>query len=220
MTPPLKTRAEKPFLQLAAERRATASFDGTPVPDEDLDAILMAGLRAPSSYNLQPWRFFVIRSEESRRKLRIACYNQVKVEEAPIVIAACGDADGWRNGDLDEMLRMSREAGMQERVLEAVREYIPDYLREHPNISAWLNRQVMLALTTMMWAAESLGYDTAPMEGFDPEKLRQLLKLPISYEPIALLAIGRGKGEHKPDGGRFGQTHTVFEEEYPKPLIL
>jgi nitroreductase len=72
----------------------------------------------------------------------------------------------------------------------------------------------------MMWAAESLGYNTAPMEGFDPEKLRLLLKLPISCEPIALLAIGRSKGEDKPDGGRFGRAHTVFEEEYPKPLIL
>ncbi len=180
----------------------------------------MAGLRAPSSYNLQPWRFFVIRSIEARRKLRVACYNQAKVEEAPVVIVACGDADGWRKGDLDEMLRMSRDAGVQERVLEAVREHVPDYLREHPNLSAWLNRQVMFALTTMMWAAESLGYDTAPMEGFEPDRLRTLLKLPISYEPIALLAIGRGKGGDSPDSGRFGRAHTVFDEEYPKPLIL
>jgi hypothetical protein len=44
--------------------------------------------------------------------------------------------------------------------------------------------------------------------------------LPISCEPIALLAIGRSKGDDKPDGGRFGRAHTVFEEEYPKPLIL
>jgi nitroreductase len=220
MTKPGTTRVEKPFLQLAAERRAKSSFDGSPLPNGDLDAILMAGLRAPSSYNLQPWRFFVLRSAEARRKLRIACYNQVKVEEAPVVIAACGDADGWRNGDLEEMLRMGRDAGLQDRVLQAVREHVPEYLREHPNISAWLNRQVMLSLTTMMWAAESLGYNTAPMEGFDPEKLRVLLKLPISCEPIALLAIGRSKGDDKPDGGRFGRAHTVFEEEYPKPLIL
>lgn len=216
----MTTRAETPFLQLAAERRATPSFSKDPVPDEDLDAILTAGLEAPSSYNLQPWRFFVVRSAEGRKRLRAACYNQAKVEEAPLVIVACGDADGWRNGDLEETLRLGREGGMPERYLEAMREHVPEYLSEHPNLAAWLNRQVMLALTTMMWAAESLGYDTAPMEGFDGEKLRVALKLPISYEPVALMAIGQAQGADKYNGGRFGRAHTVFEEEYPKPLTI
>ncbi|RRA49700.1 nitroreductase family protein [Acidipila sp. EB88] len=210
--------APKPFLQLAAERRSTPAFDGTPVPEEDLQAILSAGLQAPSSYNLQPWRFFVVRSAEGRKRLRIACFNQGKVEEAPVVIVACGDADGWRNGDMEEMLRLGREGGMPESYLEQVRSNVPTYLRDHPNLSAWLNRQVMLAFTTMMWAAESLGYHTAPMEGFDSARVRSSLKLPLSYEPVALLVIGHAQGKAKTNGGRFPRVRTVFEEEYPRPL--
>lgn len=208
----------KPFLQIVTERRATPSFDSTPVSPEDLEAILSAGLQAPSSYNMQPWRFIVVRSLEGRRRLRLACYNQGKVEEAPLILVACGDADGWRNGDLDEMLRMGREGGMPESFLEQMRSTIPEYLSEHPNLSAWLNRQVTLAFSTMMWAAESLGYDTAPLEGFDPEKVRAALRLPLSYEPIALLAIGYANGSGKYNGGRFSRTRTVFDEEYPRPL--
>ena len=216
----MDTSSTRPFLQIVAERRATPAFDGTPVSDGDLEAILAAGLKAPSSYNLQPWRFVVVRSAEGRKRLRVACFNQGKVEEAPVVLVACGDADGWRNGDMEEMLRMGREGGMPESFLQQMRGNVPIYLREHPNLNAWLNRQVMLAFATMMWAAESLGYDTAPMEGFDTDKLRQALKLPLSYEPVALLALGHAKGHGKYNGGRFTMGRTVFEEEFPKPLKM
>ncbi len=207
-------------MQLVAERRSTPAFDSSPVAGEDLRAILTAGLQAPSGYNLQPWRFIVVRSDEGRRRLRAACFNQAKVEEAPAVIVACGDADGWRTGDLEEMLRLGREGGMAPSFLEQMRSNIPGYLREHPNMAAWLNRQVTLALATMMWAAESLGYDTAPMEGFDAAKLRTSLRLPLSYEPVALLAIGRAKDRQKHNSGRFDISRTVFEEEFGKPLTI
>jgi len=45
------------------------------MPREELEQILQAGLEAPSSYNLQPWRFVVVRDQEQRRKLRIAAMN-------------------------------------------------------------------------------------------------------------------------------------------------
>jgi len=99
---------EKPLSRAIAERRASPSFDGSPIPDSDLLKILQAGLHSPSGYNLQPWRFIVVRSSEQKKKLRAASFNQAKVEEASVVIVACGDADGWRNGDLDEMLRLGR----------------------------------------------------------------------------------------------------------------
>jgi nitroreductase len=214
----MATSNEKPLSQLVAERRATPSFDGSPIPESDLVAILEAGLQAPSSYNLQPWRFIVVRAPEQRRRLRWACFNQAKVEEASAVIVACGDADGWRNGDLDEMLRMGRAGGMPESFAHQARVNIPNYLGNHPNLDAWLNRQVILAFTTMMWMAESLGYNTAPMEGCEEDKVRSVLKLPLSYHVIALLAIGRGKGQAKFNGGRFSIGRVVFGEEYGVPL--
>ena len=101
--------------------------------------------------------------------------------------------------------------------LDQVRSSAPAYLREHPNFTAWLNRQVAMAFATMMWAAESLGYNTAPMEGFDAQKISSALKLPLSYVPVALLAVGRMRGEAKFNGGRFAPDRTVFYEEWSKP---
>jgi nitroreductase len=211
---------EKTLSQAIAQRRATPSFDGSPIPNEDLKKILEAGLRAPSGYNMQPWRFIVVRSPEQLRRLRWASFNQAKVEEASAVIVACGDADGWRTGDLEEMLDMGRAGGMPENYAEQARQNIPNYLSNHPNLTAWLNKHVMIAFTSMMLMAEVMGYDTAPMEGFEQEKVREVLKLPLSYHVVALLALGHVSGADKFDGGRFTISSTVFDGEYGRPIKL
>jgi nitroreductase len=210
---------EKFLSEVIEDRRATPSFDGVPIPDGDLKKILEAGLKAPSGYNLQPWRFVVVRSPDQRRRLRGASFNQAKVEEASAVIVACGDKDGWRT-DMEEMIRMGREAGMTENYAEQARANIPEYLGNHPNLTAWLNRHVMIAFTSMMWMAEALGYDTAPMEGFEADKVAEVLRLPLSYEVVALLAVGHLKGPDKFNGGRFSMARTVFDGEYGKPMRL
>ena len=211
---------EKLLSRAIRERRATPSFDGKPIPDEDLKQILQAGLNAPSGYNMQPWRFIVVRTPEQKKRLRDASFNQAKVEEASVMIVACGDADGWRSGDLEEMLRMGRQGGMSESYAEQARQTIPNYLSNHPNMPIWPNRHVMIAFTHMMLMAEVLGYDTAPMEGYEQEKVREVLKLPLSYEVVALLGIGHLQGTDKHNGGRFDMARTVFAEEYGKPLRL
>jgi nitroreductase len=210
---------EKPLSEVIDQRRATPSFDGKPIPDADLKKILEAGLKMPSGYNLQPWRFVVVRSPEGRRKLRSASYNQAKVEEASVVVVACGDKDGWRT-DMEEMIRMGRERGMTENYAEGAQAAIPEFLGNHPNLTAWLNRHVMLAFSAMMLMAEALGYDTAPMEGFEADKVCVALNLPMSYEVVAMLAVGHLKGPDKFDGGRFSMARTVFDGEYGKPIKL
>ncbi len=214
-----KDRPEKSLSRAIRERRSTPSFDGAPMPSEDLYRILDAGLQAPSGYNMQPWRFVVVQSPEGKRRLRQASYNQAKVEEASAVIVACGDADGWRK-DLDLMLQMGQEGGMPESYAAQARTSVPKYLSSFSSeqMSGWLNKQVMLAYTSMMLTAEAMGYDTAPMEGFEAEKVCEVLRLPMSFTVVALLAMGHVKGPDKFNGGRFPLTHSVFSEEYGKPL--
>ncbi len=210
---------QKSLAQAIRERRSTPSFTGEPIPSSDLRQILDAGLHAPSGYNMQPWRFVVVQHAEQRKRLRAASYNQAKVEEASAVIVACGDRDGWRK-DLDEMLRMGRAGGMPESYAAQAENSVPAYLSGFSELqmTGWLNKQVMLAFTSMMLMAEVLGYDTAPMEGFEQQKVCETLKLPLSYWVVSLLAIGHLRGPDKFDGGRFAMTHTVFGEEFGKPL--
>src|ERR1700678_4703778 len=101
---------QKSLAKAIRDRRATPSFDGQPIPASDMRQILDAGLHAPSGYNLQPWRFVVVQSAEQKKKLRGASYNQGKVEEASVVIVACGDSDGGRK-DLELILEKGRRGG-------------------------------------------------------------------------------------------------------------
>ena len=210
---------QKSLAQAIRERRATTSFDGAPIPASDLRQILDAGLHMPSGYNMQPWRFIVVRGEEQKKRLRGAAFNQGKVEEASAVIVACGDADGWRK-DLEPILNQGLEGGMSEGYAAQARSSVPNYLSHFSSdeMHGWLNKMVMIAVTHMMLMAEVMGYDTAPMEGFEQEKVHEVLRLPLSYWVVALLAIGHLKGPDKFNGGRFDITHSVFGEEFGKPL--
>ena len=111
-----KLAAEKPFSHAVKERRATPSFEDVPIHNADLEKIIRAGLEAPSGYNTQPWRFVVVRDAEQKKKLSAAAFGQPKIEQASVVIVACGDPLGWRDGDLEEMLRISAQHGFNDPV--------------------------------------------------------------------------------------------------------
>lgn len=219
---------EKALSTAIQERRATNNFENVAIPDTDLQKIVRAGLEAPSGYNLQPWRFVVVQSLEQKKKLREAAFGQPKVGEASAIVVACGDPDGWKDGDLEEMLKLAKQHGFgSDQDHEAARRSVTGFLSSPPGKAAglepsfgiWVNRQVMIGYTTMMWMAEALGYDTAPMEGFLEDKVKEVLHIPPRVRVVALLAIGRLKGPDKPYGGRFDPSRTVFADQWGKKLF-
>ena len=219
MQPLRRTQTE--FLGLVNSRRATPAFSPTSeVADGDLATILQAGLDAPSSYNLQPWRFVVVRDIEQRRKLRTAAMNQEQVEQAPVVIVACGDTTGWLE-DLESIIRIGRDHGFtNETRIDRKRTNVTRELGSHPNMPQWVTKQTMIAATTMMWMAEALGYDTGPMEGFYEDQVRRVLDIPDHLCVLFLLAIGRLEGEDSKYPGRLPSSRTLFGERYGQQIDL
>jgi nitroreductase len=221
---------EKLFSEAVKQRRATQNFEDVPIPDADLEKIIRAGMEAPSGYNLQPWRFVVVRDREQKQKLSQAAFGQPKVHEASAVVVACGDPQGWKvDGDLEEMLRLAKEHGYgSEQDHNNARQSVTGYLGGtpgkgggvEPTFDLWVNRHTMIAFTTMMWAAETLGYDTAPMEGFMEDQVKALLKIPARVRVVAMLGIGRQKGPDKPYGGRFAPSRIVFADEWGKKVAF
>jgi nitroreductase len=190
------------------------------VPDGDLAIILKAGLDAPSSYNLQPWRFVVVRDIEQRRRLRTAAMNQEQVEQAPVVIVACGDTTGWQE-DLESIIRIGRDHGFSDETrIDRKRRNVTRELGSHPNMPQWVTKQTMIAATTMMWMAEALGYDTGPMEGFYEDQVRRVLDIPDHVCVLFLLAIGRLEGEDSKYPGRLPSSRTLFGEWYGQQIDL
>jgi nitroreductase len=210
-------KSEKRLSEIVHERRATPAFSHAPMRDDDLEKILRAGLEAPSSYNMQPWRFVVVRDPEQRRRLRVAALGQEAVEQAPTVIVACGDTEGWRD-DLEEVVRIGRDRGFDvDSHIESKRQNVTKDLGSHPNLSMWVTKQTMIATTTMMWMAEALGYDTSPMEGFDEDLVRHVLGIPAHVRVVVMLAVGHLEGEDGRYPGRLPASRTVFADQYGRP---
>jgi len=210
-------KAAKMLTQALLERRATSHFKPDPVPEEYLEAILQFAAQAPSGYNLQPWRFIVVREKVNRERLQKAAFNQLKVSEAPVVVIAFAIKDDWKNY-LDDIFQEGIRRGLgQPEMLPGLKKLASDFLEHQIPAPAWLNRQTMIAVTTMMLVAESYGLDTAPMEGFDPHAIRREFGLPDQAEVVALLAMGYGKGPDKPYGGRLALSETVYDERFGRP---
>lgn len=210
-------KAAKPLTQTLLDRRATSHFKPDPVPEEYLDAILQFAAQAPSGYNLQPWRFIVVREKANRERLQKAAFNQLKASEAPVVIIAFGIKDDWRNSMDAILLEGIRRGHGQPEMLPGLKKMASDFLEHQVAAPVWLNRHTMIAVTTMMLVAESYGLDTAPMEGFIPEAVIREFGLPEKTEVVALLAIGYGKGPDKPYGGRLALSEMVYEEHFGRP---
>jgi nitroreductase len=204
----------KPITQILLERRATTNFTNEEVPEEYLEAILNLGVQAPSGYNLQPWRFIVVRDDDNRKRLQQVAFNQPKVAEAPVIIIAVGMKEEWKEY-ADEVFREGAERGAGK--LDGWQQYRDgalQFLTGMQSMPVWVNRHTMIAFTTMMLVAEAYGFDTAPMEGFDAAGVKREFDIPEEGEVCALLAIGRAATPEKAYPGRFELDRVVFSERF------
>jgi len=206
----------KPITQTILDRRATNRFLSDEVPEEYLNAILRLTAQAPSGYNLQPWRFVVVRDPENRKRLQKAAYNQPKVSEAPVVVIALGMKEEWKRLAPEVFHEGARRGAGNPATVDKYMQGALEFLSHQPT-AAWVNRHVMIAVTTMMLAAEAYGFDTAPMEGFDAAAVKREFAVPDEAEVVALLAIGRAQPPDKPYTGRFPLDRIVFAEVFGRP---
>jgi nitroreductase len=220
MTSPYGPDAPKSAPEAIEGRRATRQFDrGRTLPDALLKRILHLATMAPSGYNLQPWRFLVVRGERNRLRLKACAFGQPKVAEAPVVLVVLGYQYPHRS-HLEMMVAQQRALGaitiegaaeLRARAFQKL-EHIPDR-------ALWATRSTMLAAGTLLIAAESLGVASAPMEGFDPEKVRAEFGVPDDHTVCCLIALGY-PAEPKPFPGRLGLGAVCYEEHFGQPWTL
>lgn len=93
------------------QRRAARAFRQDPIPNTILGEILRLGVRSPSGYNLQPWRFIVVREQENKEKLKACAFNQRQVGEAPVVLICCGDRRVGASEYVESVIKMGMDIG-------------------------------------------------------------------------------------------------------------
>lgn len=191
----------KEYLESLNWRYATKKFDpDRRISDEDLAQLLQAIRMSASSYGLQPYKVLVISDPELREQLRPACWNQPQITEAShvLVFASRNDFDGDLIDSYLEIVSETRNIPLEE--LNGYGEFMKSKLLGlTPQQKAnWTARQAYIALGNLMSAAALHRIDTCPMEGFEPEKVDQILGLDRKGLTATLIAaVGYRSEEDK-----------------------
>ncbi|MGK7902799.1 MAG: nitroreductase family protein [Hormoscilla sp.] len=200
------------------ERRAARSFRPDPIPEDTLAEILRLGLRSPSGFNLQPWRFVVVREPENKEKLSACAFNQPQVTEAPVVLICCGDRRASSSENIEAMIALGKETGaVNDKYADFMRRSIPGIFENRPSfesMEAWTNRHTMLAVAHIMIVAKSFGVDSCPMEGFVGAQVKETFNIPEEVDVCCLLPLGYAKEPFKLYGGRFGFDKVCYGESF------
>ncbi|MDQ0858865.1 nitroreductase family protein [Bacillus sp. V2I10] len=187
------------FKEIVTGRRSIRSYDpSVRISKEEMAGMLTEAALAPSSVNLQPWRFVVIDTNEGKETLApLAKFNQRQVKTSSAVIAVFADMQS--DLFLDEIYNKAVEEG-----------HMPSEVRDQqvPAIKASIEAMTFeqtkemnlidagLVSMQLMLVARAHGYDTNPIGGFEKDKIAEAFDLDKSrYYPVMLLSIGKAAEE-------------------------
>ncbi len=176
-------------------RYAVKKFDPTgTIPDAVWHALEQSLVLTPSSFGLQPWKFFVITDKALRQELLPHSWGQTQVVDASHLVVLAIKQD-FSLPEVDRFIQRTAEVrGTTLESLEGFAKVIKGFIGRSPDqfdVNAWSTNQVYIALGQLMTAAAVLGIDTCPMEGFIPDQYDKILKLSDQgYHAVVLCPCG------------------------------
>ncbi len=194
--------------QLMEDRTSVRKYEpGVVIPREQLQHILEQATSAPSSSNMQPWRFLVIDDPKQKKELRAIAKDQEQVETSSAIIAVLGDVKMYENAQ--QIYDANAEKGYMPRELADL--MIKNSLYLYGNAPEDVLKNIVhfdtgLISMQIMLLAKDMGYDTVPMGGFDKEKFAEKYALPANEIPIVLIAIGKAAAP------AYGSSRLPFEQ--------
>jgi len=191
-------------------RRSVKSYDPNHrMTDEEVREFLSLALLSPTAFNIQNWRFVVVSDKELRARIREAAWNQAQVTDASLLIVLCADLKAWEK----EPARYWSKADEQIRgfMIPAIDAYYrgKDQVQRDEAM-----RSCGIAAQTLMLAAKAKGYESCPMDGFDFEKVGELINLPEDYVIAMFVAIGKGTKEAWPRPGQLDLDEVVLKNGF------
>lgn len=185
------------FKEIILGRRSVKVYDeDVKIPHEEILEMLNKAVTAPSSVNLQPWRFVVVESEEAKAKLRsMVRFNTKQTDTSSAMILIFGDLYPQEHTEA-----IYNRAVAEGKMPKEVRDMqVPAIKEMYDSFSEATMREVVkmdasLVAMQLMLIAREHRYDTNPMSGFDPENMAETFGLdPHRYVPVLMVSIGKAK---------------------------
>jgi len=209
-------------LQAIYQRRAVKVFDSASIPEKTRELLLDAARQAPSSFNLQPYKFYWVQSPTTLSEVVKLCHAQKPAATASALVVAVADISALSATSQSQLAWMRTSSFTSEKIRDYERTakmgrilFMPGPLQLFAAfkwalfrlISAckimgipplfrndqfkWAAKSTSLACQNLMIAAEALGMNTCPMEGFDGRRLLRFLGLSRRHHEIVMvIAIG------------------------------
>ena len=212
------------ILEAIFQRRAIKVFEPVEISEGLRAQICNAARHAPSSFNMQPYRFYWVETTKEKTVVAKLCLGQMPAQTASalvVVVADLGSLTATSRRQLEWMRSRSEFSDAKIRDYERTAKIgrilfmpgpfgifgavkwaifwllnlwkvmgMPPLFRR--DLFKWAMKSTSLACENLMIAAEALGINTCPMEGFDGRRLSKYLGLSARYHEIVMvIAVGK-----------------------------
>jgi nitroreductase len=173
------------------KRRSIRKFKPDPIPEGKIRLLLESARLAPSGTNTQPWRFIVVKDNDTKKRLQEAAHNQRHVKSAPVIIVCCADLKAFKEFPerVDELIE---SGALPERTREVFIPYLSKGMdtvtKDALMIAAAAN--VAIAVEHIVLQAVEIGLGTCWVRWFEDDKVKEILDIPEHVEVMALLPVG------------------------------
>ena len=186
----VKDAQERTVEDVVLSRHSIRRFEDRSVSDDTLLKLFSLAQRAPSDWNLQPWRWLVLRSPEDRERLQNLVPGESLVMKAPVAIIALANTKEWQGAT--DHLREHLDSGRytEEQFNEKVKQ-IADTFEQNPDKAReFAVKNTMLALMTLALVAQGEGLGTGFLGDINEMALRKEFEIPDDWAVAAVITLG------------------------------
>lgn len=187
------------FSSVVFGRKSVRVYDETvKISHEEMLEMIQETTTAPSSVNMQPWRFVVAESEKAKAKLKpLIRFNTRQNDTSSAMVLIFGDMNCYEYGEeiYDQAVAEGKmPAEVRDQQLAAILPYYQNFTREQMNDVVKIDAS--LAAMQFMLVARSHGYETNPIGGFEADQLAEAFDLDKErYVPVMILSVGKAVEE-------------------------
>jgi nitroreductase len=201
------------------KRRSIRKFKPDPIPEQKIRQLLESARLAPSGTNTQPWRFIVVKDDNTKKKLQEAAHNQRHIRRAPVIIVCCADLKAFREFPerVDELIESGALPERTKKVfIPFLKKGMASVKKEGLIMAATAN--VSIAVEHIVLQAVEIGLGTCWVRWYDDKKIKEILDIPDFVEVMALLPVGI-PDENPEQRPRLSLDKITYAERYGERYI-
>ena len=191
-------------------RRAVKHFDPThEMTEEEIKTLFNSVLLSPTSFNIQHWRFVVVRDKALREQVKAKAWGQAQITDASLLVILTGDIKAYEKNPARYWEGAPKEAS------DVLVPMIGQYYGGREDVQRdEVMRSTGIAAQTLMLAAQEMGYDSCPMVGFDYQGVAEIINLPSDHLISMIVTVGKATKPAYARCGKLPYSEVVIRDRF------